>query len=110
MAADFTETDRCRSGVYCRRCRDLARGRAWRTRIAARLAVPGGNIDWECPNGRPWGYVPDDDSPSPSRRVSRGLGDTAAKFIKWITFGKVKPCGGCRCRQARLNRLFPYRR
>ncbi len=41
--------------------------------------------------------------------TSRGLGDTAAKVIKWLTFGKVKPCGRCRKRQKGLNRLWPYR-
>jgi len=47
------------SGVYCRRCRDLARGRGWRLRIAARFAVPGGGTDFDCPHGKPWGYMPE---------------------------------------------------
>jgi hypothetical protein len=42
-------------------------------------------------------------------RPSRGLGDTIANFIKTVTFGKVKPCGGCKKRQEALNRLAPYR-
>ncbi len=37
---------------------------------------------------------------------SRGLGDTIAKVTKF--FG-VKPCGGCKDRQKKLNELMPYR-
>lgn len=36
---------------------------------------------------------------------SRGLGDTIAKIITAIG---IKPCGGCKKRQALLNRLVPY--
>jgi hypothetical protein len=39
-------------------------------------------------------------------RPSRGLGDTIAKATQWIG---IKPCGGCKKRQARLNELVPYR-
>lgn len=38
----------------------------------------------------------------------RGLGDTIANVIQTATFGLVKPCGGCKERQARLNEKFPY--
>lgn len=109
---DFTETDRCRSGVYCRRCRDLAHGRGWRTRIAARFTVPGASPDWECPHGRPWGYLPDYTGPS------RGLGDTVAKILDRTGIGPLakraikaltrRPCG-CAARQARLNAAVPYK-
>lgn len=40
--------------------------------------------------------------------VSRGLGDTVAKVIHKATGGRVKPCGGCKKRQERLNKMFPY--
>ena len=36
---------------------------------------------------------------------SRGLGDTVAKITK--AFG-VKPCGKCKKRQQKLNKLIPY--
>src|SRR5688572_11825772 len=39
---------------------------------------------------------------------SRGVGDTVAKTIQKATFGLVKPCGGCKQRQAKLNAWFPY--
>ena len=65
MRADFSETDRCLSGVYCRRCRDLEHGRGWRTRIATRFAIPGGDVDWPCPHGKPWGFQ---DGPPPRLR------------------------------------------
>ncbi len=40
---------------------------------------------------------------------SRGLGDTVAKAIHTVTGGLVKPCGGCKKRQEKLNEMFPYR-
>jgi len=43
------------------------------------------------------------------RRISRGLGDTIKKIIDKATLGKVKPCGGCKKRQAALNKLMPYK-
>lgn len=38
---------------------------------------------------------------------SRGLGDTIARATSAVG---IKPCGGCKQRQALLNRLVPYRR
>ena len=40
---------------------------------------------------------------------SKGLGDTVKKVIDKVTRGKVKPCGGCKKRQERLNKLLPYK-
>lgn len=37
---------------------------------------------------------------------SRGLGDTIAKITKKAG---IRQCGGCRKRQAQLNRLVPYK-
>lgn len=37
----------------------------------------------------------------------RGLGDTIARLTSSIGIG---PCGQCKKRQEKLNRLFPYRR
>ena len=41
---------------------------------------------------------------------SRGFGDTVAKAINKYT--NIKPSGDCGCkkRQAKLNKMFPYRR
>ncbi len=39
---------------------------------------------------------------------NRGLGDTLARFINWISFGRIKPCYGCRKRHKLLNKWFPY--
>lgn len=36
---------------------------------------------------------------------SRGLGDTVAKITSAVG---IKPCGGCKKRQERLNNLIPY--
>ncbi len=37
--------------------------------------------------------------------LSKGLGDTIAKVTKAVG---LRPCGGCRKRQAKLNDLLPY--
>lgn len=94
----FAETGHCASGVHCETCRDLAGGRAWRLRLSRTFLLPGGDPDFACPRGRPWGY----------EGPSRGLGDTVARVIKWATGGRVRPCGGCGKRRARLNRVWPY--
>jgi len=94
---EFTKTNHCRLHVHCRTCRDRENGRGWREQIAAHFAVD--EIDWPCPDGRPWGY----------EGQSRGLGDTVAKFIKTVTRGRVRPCRGCKKRQRVLNALVPYR-
>lgn len=39
-------------------------------------------------------------------KKSKGLGDTVAKVTKAVG---LKPCGACRKRQEKLNRLFPYK-
>jgi len=93
----FTKSDHCRSHAHCRTCRDREGGHRWREQIAAHFETDG--VDWPCPDGLPWGY----------EGKSKGLGDTVAKVIKKVTRGRVKPCGGCRKRQRRLNRLVPYR-
>lgn len=47
------------------------------------------------------------DAPEPIVHVckSRGLGDTIARITRAVG---IKPCGGCKERQANLNRLVPY--
>lgn len=47
-------------------------------------------------------------SSEPPKPKSRGLGDTVAKVISTATGGLVRPCGGCKKRQEKLNELFPY--
>jgi len=42
-----------------------------------------------------------------ARRPAQGLGDTLATVSR--AFG-VRPCGGCKERQKKLNELFPYGR
>ena len=38
---------------------------------------------------------------------SRGFGDTIAKITKKMG---MKPCRGCKDRQEKLNKTFPYRK
>lgn len=41
-----------------------------------------------------------------AQEKSKGLGDTIAKMTKKVG---IKPCGGCRKRQEKLNKMFPYK-
>jgi hypothetical protein len=87
-------TRHCESGIYCCVCRDQEVGRAWRASLT-NMGAP----DFECPQGKEWDWRP----------PSRGIGDTVEKVIHAVTLGLVRPCGGCKKRRDRLNRLWPYR-
>jgi len=75
-------------------------------------------IDWRNePCGWECGMNPDRDTYTPLTieqsiernhwvTGSRGLGDTIAKMTKAVG---IKPCGGCKKRQAALNKIFPYK-
>ena len=91
----------CR-GLLCGRCRDLERGRNWRKSVRCQFHVPGDKVDFACPLGKPWGFVPEEEGAG----RSRGLGDTVAKITRAVG---IKPCGGCKRRQAWLNAKVPYR-
>ena len=101
----FTDSEHCRSGAHCRTCRDREGGRAFRRQVARLLGQEGGP-DWPCPLGKPWG-PPAGEAGFIGK--NRGLGDSVAEAIKFVTFGRIKPCGGCQRRQAALNRIWPYR-
>jgi len=62
---------------------------------------------WQCPDCD-WVYPRKSEKP-PRRNCpkakSRGLGDTIAKITKAVG---IKPCGGCKKRQKKLNEWFPY--
>ena len=89
---NFTDSIHCQSEAHCRTCREDV---AWRAKVGA-------------PDVCPRGYTADDYPVAP--RQSRGLGDTVAKAIHTATGGLVKPCAGCRKRQAKLNQAIPYNR
>ena len=75
----------CHTRVHCATCRTDA---DWRERVT-------GMRDFDCPHG-----VSADNPPS------AGLGDTIAKITKAVG---IKPCGGCKKRQAALNKIAPYK-
>lgn len=83
---------RVRAKQFCDLCRQRDRGRAFRRTILEIRGVKGVEQDFECPKGKPW--------------KPRGLGDTIAKATKAVG---IKPCGGCKRRQAKLNELVPYK-
>ena len=74
----------CHTRAHCRACRTDP---DWAGRVV-------GAREFECPHG-----VTADNLPS------RGLGDTIAKLTNAVG---IKPCGGCKKRAEKLNRLIPY--
>jgi hypothetical protein len=88
----FIETFHCQSGGHCRVCRDREAGRPWRISIMRVFDTPGIGPDWPCPHSLAWGFP----------GGSRGLGDLLARLTARLG---IRPCGGCRRRQALLNRL-----
>jgi len=50
----------CTLGTNCYLCRQKLLGRAWRQALCETLALPGSQVDFSCPVGRPWGYIPKD--------------------------------------------------
>ena len=42
----------------------------------------------------------------PKQESSKGLGDTIKKVTDTL---KIPQCGGCKRRQAKLNKMFPYK-
>jgi hypothetical protein len=103
MSHKLTDTEACQSGAHCATCRDLHGGRALREQWGQVFTMPAGGVDFECPLGKAWGccteWTPD--------QPSRGLGDTVAKITSAVG---IKPCGGCKDRQATLNKRVPYKR
>lgn len=99
----FANTLHCTARTHCGACRDKKHGRGLREGWARLYRVPNGLVDFDCPHGKPWGYA-DEWTPD---QPSRGLGDTIAKVTHAVG---IKPCGGCKERQADANERWPYRR
>ena len=70
------------------RCYTCRTDGGWRDRAI-------GEKEFDCPHGFTADKLP-----------SRGLGDTIAKLTSKVG---IKPCGGCKARQAKLNTLVPYK-
>jgi len=107
----WADTLHCTGGEHCRPCRDLEGGRPWRRKIAAAFAVPGGEVDWECPYGRPWGAAGQGPIPAPSPAPSPAAPPplVAARLVicraclLWQTDRRGSKCGlygGPPCRWA----------
>ncbi|MDB4261474.1 hypothetical protein N9878_01265 [bacterium] len=76
----------CHNRIVCVGCRTDA---DWRERVT-------GVRDFDCPHGVTEATIP-----------SRGVGDTIAKITDKLG---IKKCGGCAKRQAKANKLFPYKK
>ena len=82
----------CSHQHFCEMCRKLSSGREFRSGALRRSELDC-EPDFTCPKGKPW--------------ISEGLGDTIAKVTDALHIPK---CGGCKKRQAKLNKLVPYKK
>jgi hypothetical protein len=62
----FATSKVCQTRAHCRACRNRASD--FRRVMARRYTLPGGMEDFDCPHGRPWGYVPPPAAPRPTPR------------------------------------------
>ena len=101
-----------RTNAHCATCRNLRDGRPWRAELAAAVLPPSGGLDFACPSGHPWGYVP--------TALTGGLPDLAAQRLavcrqcdEWNgnvcerQFPRGKCLGGCMKWLANLNSGCP---
>ena len=99
----FTDTIHCSSRKERGACKACRSSRRFREQLAQSFSLPNDDVDFDCPHGVAWINKPE---ATPTPRLSRGLGDTIAKATKAIG---ITPCGGCKQRQAALNKLIPYK-
>ncbi len=105
----FFTTIHCRSRKHCVACRGDA---AFRCAIAGQHGL---SVDFPCPFGvtalalragpPPAVSAAAAPGPAPTGAGWRGLGDVVAAATKAVG---IKPCGGCKKRQAKLNALVPF--
>lgn len=50
----------CTSRLNCKDCRDKEGGRYWRLTLAQVYRLPEDKVDFECPHGKPWGFIEKD--------------------------------------------------
>ena len=50
----------CTSELNCKDCRNQEGGRYWRLTLAQVYRLPEDKVDFECPHGKPWGFVEKD--------------------------------------------------
>lgn len=92
----FTDTDECKSFVYCPTCRDTGTtGKLWRRVIAKRYGMP--NEDWACPHGWKWGG-----EPGLYLRIKRKLG-VGRRFSRVASKLGARPCAPCARRAAKMD-------
>ncbi len=49
----------CRSQAHCSTCRNFEDGHTWRESLGKVFDLPGGVVDFECPEGFDWGDEPE---------------------------------------------------
>ena len=95
---------------------EAIRATAPRRREGLERAILHAGLHLHTSDGELWGVAVDQEAYAGLVRAygvrqkrSRGVGDTLARFIRWASRGRIKPCCGCKKRQGWLNRVWPYR-
>lgn len=119
----WTESGACLSGGHCAACRSRGAGgvsfRAGLLRDG--WPLPDGAPDFECPHGRPWGFIPGEADAAERALLDaatnpQGWGDHVAAAIHKIgadraykmvrrAAGLTSGCSACNKRREAINRL-----
>lgn len=75
---------KCDSGIFCGFCRS-DKGKPWREKIARRCGL---DVDWECPLGHAWGYVPNIPKQIVIQRKCCKWGEKTGQYMG----GRQSPC------------------
>jgi hypothetical protein len=67
---DLKSSILCTSRLNCKDCRNKEGGRYWRLTLAQVYRLPEDKVDFECPHGKPWGFV-EKNSEMPKRGQSK---------------------------------------
>ena len=107
MNHSFYQAARCPERINCVACRcgdmtELSR----RYGLRDDFACPFGVTQQSLRDGALFAAAPPEPPlPQATRQNWRGLGDVIASATKAVG---IKPCGGCRKRQEKLNQLVPF--
>ena len=100
----FTDSRSCACRLHCPTCRDLEGGRKRRGSLAEHFALPGGEIDFDCPHGIPWGAGPQIDLQDRAV-LGRRVAEIEAKLrqetpreraIREMRNGRFQTCKACK--------------
>ena len=89
----FPKSENCIGLEQCPTCRAQTKaGSTFRASLGRAFVLPSGSPDFECPHGRPWGYV--DPNPRPAAAPMKlGPGGVVRLVLQRLGYRDVSGCG-----------------